>query len=147
MPRLAGATVVCVGLLGTGVAAATDLWTRSRYLMTPDEAALRTARMLDAMGQCAICLSSRRGAVDIGTLMADLEATAPSILTRHGPIAPGYDEWIAMPGLVRTWYLEATGREPSTGDFGHHLYQWREEHVPADEIRRRIFAAAGKEAP
>jgi hypothetical protein len=49
-----------------------------------------------------------------------------------------------MPGQIRAWYLEATGHEPSPGDIGHHLYQWREEGVAPAEIRRRIFAAAGK---
>jgi hypothetical protein len=55
-----------------------------------------------------------------------------------------YEEWLAMPGQIRTWYLEATGHEPTTSDLGHHLYEWREERVPPGEIRRRIFAAAGK---
>jgi hypothetical protein len=49
-----------------------------------------------------------------------------------------------MPGRIRAWYVEANdGRQPSESDIGHYLYQWREEHVPSNEIQRRIFSAAG----
>ena len=52
-----------------------------------------------------------------------------------------------MPGRLRAWYLEANAREAAPEDVGHYLFQWREEHVPAEEIRRRIFAAAAEGKP
>lgn len=58
-----------------------------------------------------------------------------------------YDEWLSMPGRLRAWYLEANAREAAPEDVGHYLFQWREEHVPAEEIRRRIFAAAAEGKP
>lgn len=58
------------------------------------------------------------------------------------------EDWYQSLGFeisqIRGWYIEANGRAPSDSDIGHHLYQWREDHVPATEIRQRIFVAAEK---
>ena len=76
-----------------------------------------------------------------------LEAVDSSVAKRHEAwTLPGYSDWLEMPGRIRVWFQEAHGREPSNGEVGHFMYQWREEHVPAMEIRRRIFVSAGNDA-
>jgi hypothetical protein len=140
-------------LLGTGVSAATGTWTWRKYLITPAEAARQAALFLDDLGACAICYSSKDGPIGrkdakVGAqrLLTHLESVDPTVAARHAADwhTPVYLEWLAMPGQIRAWYHEATGRDPSNGEVGHLLYQWREEHVSPEELRRRIFAAAGK---
>ena len=138
--------------ISTVVAAATGAWTGRRYLITAPAAARDAALMLDRLGRCTICYSSAHGpigakdaAVGARRLLIDLEAIDPSVAARHEAwTLPGYSDWLEMPGRIRAWFQEAHGREPSNGEVGHFMYQWREEHVPAMEIRRRIFASAGK---
>jgi hypothetical protein len=85
------------------------------------------------------------GRITARRMVAALEIVDPAVANQPRPgERRDYEEWIAMPARIREWYLEANGHEPSPGDIGHHLYQWREEHVAPSEIRRRIFAAAGK---
>jgi hypothetical protein len=138
--------VALVVALGTAVSAATGTWTRRLYFIPPDEAAQQAASALDALGQCTLCLSSRDGRMGTRRTMAVLEAVDPLVATRQRPIVEehGYAEWLAMPGRIRGWFIEANGHEPGNEDVGHYLYQWREDHVARAEIRRRIFAAAGK---
>lgn len=140
-------------LLGTGVSAATGGWRWRKYLITPPDAARQAALYLDELGACAICYSSKDGPIGrrdaiVGAqrLLARLESVDPTVAARHAGDwhVPNYAEWLAMPGQIREWYHEATGRDPSNGEVGHLLYQWREERVPSAEIKRRIFAAAGK---
>jgi len=138
--------------ISTGVAAATGAWTGRRYLITAPAAARDAALMLDRLGPCTICYSSAHGpigardaAVGARRLLIDLEAIDPSVAARHEAwTLPGYSDWLEMPGRIRAWFQEAHGREPSNGEVGHFMYQWREERVPSMEIRRRIFASAGK---
>lgn len=138
------AAVVLFILLGTAGSAMTREWTGPKYLMPPQEAAQRAAWMLDEVGDCTFCIWSPIGWISTRRMSAALTTINPMLATRRPGASPGYAEWIAMPGQIRAWYLEATGHEPSPGDIGHHLYQWREEGVAPAEIRRRIFAAAGK---
>ena len=146
------ATAVIFVAISTGVAAATGAWTGRRYLITAPAAARDAALMLDELGRCTICYSSAHGPIGakdatVGArrLLIDLEAIDPSVAARHEAwTLPGYSDWLEMPGRIRTWFQEAHGREPSNGEVGHFMYQWREEHVPSREIRRRIFASAGK---
>jgi hypothetical protein len=146
------ATVVIFLAIGTGVAAATGAWTGRRYLITAPAAARDAALMLDELGRCTICYSSAHGPIGakdatVGArrLLIDLEAIDPSVAARHEAwTLPVYSDWLEMPGRIRAWFQEAHGREPSNGEVGHFMYQWREEHVPAMEIRRRIFASAEK---
>jgi hypothetical protein len=153
--RFVVATAAIVLVIGTGVAAATGAWTGRRYLITAPAAARDAALMLDELGRCTICYSSAHGPIGakdatVGArrLLIDLEAIDPSVAARHEAwTLPGYSDWLEMPGRIRAWFQEAYGREPSNGEVGHFMYQWREEHVPSMEIRRRIFASAGKSPP
>ena len=141
--------------IGSGIAAATGAWTWRKYLITPPAAAREAALLLDDLGRCTICYSSAYGPIgatdaSVGArrLLIDLEAIDPSVAARHQAWQlPGYSDWLEMPGRIRTWYVDANGREPSNGEVGHFMYQWREEHVPAAEIKSRIFASAGKTPP
>ncbi|HJZ70842.1 MAG TPA: hypothetical protein VKE51_03830, partial [Vicinamibacterales bacterium] len=108
-------------------------------------AAQQAALMVDELGDCTLCVASPYGRVNAKQITAALETVDPIVARRDRPGGRrDYDEWLSMPGQIRAWYIEATGHEPATTDLGRHLYQWREEHVPATEIRRRIFVAAGK---
>jgi len=136
-----------LGFLGTGVSAATRNATRASYMIPAPDAAERAALQVDDMGGRAIVASSR-GRVRVRALMAYLEGVAPSVAARRHPgLEWAYDEWLSMPGRIRTWYNDANGRDPGSEDLGHYFYQWREERVAPAEIRRRIFAAAGKTMP
>ncbi len=148
-PALALVAVAVFGLLGTWVSAATGHWMKREYRIPPDQAALSAARFLDEIGHCAICVSSIHGEMETGALMADLERVAPAVATRlrTRDVTVPYDDWLRMPGLIRAWYVEANGYEPANEDLGHYLYQWREDDVRPEEIRRRIFKAAGKPVP
>jgi hypothetical protein len=153
--RFVVVTAAIVLVIGTGVAAATGAWTGRRYLITAPAAARDAALMLDELGRCTICYSSAHGPIGakdatVGArrLLIDLEAIDPSVAARHEAwTLPGYSDWLEMPGRIRAWFQEAHGREPSNGEVGHFMYQWREEHVPAMEIKRRIFTSAGKAPP
>lgn len=146
------ATAAIFLTIGSGVAAATGAWTWHKYLIGPPAAAREAALLLDDLGRCTICYSSAHGPIgakdaSVGAhrLLIDLEALDPSVAARREAwTLPGYSDWLEMPGRIRAWYQEAYGREPSNGEVGHFMYQWREERVPSIEIRRRIFAAAGK---
>jgi hypothetical protein len=145
IPAQAFAVLIAFVLLGTATSAMTHDWTGARFLIPPADAAQQAALMVDALGDCTLCIASPYGRVSAKRITAALETVDPIVASRQRPgDRRDYEEWLAMPGQIRAWYLEATGREPSTSDLGHHLYQWREERVPATEIRRRIFAAAGK---
>jgi hypothetical protein len=131
--------------VGTATSAATGEWTGARFLPPPEDAAQDAALMVDELGECTLCIASPMGRVSARRIVAALETVDPAVANRQRRgERRDYQEWIAMPGRIREWYLEANGREPSPGDIGHHLYQWREEHVAPSEIRRRIFVAAGK---
>jgi hypothetical protein len=132
---------------GTVVSSATGVWFHPRYRVRDGAAAMEAARFIDGIGHCAICLSSDRGQVGTGPLLDALESVSPDIVARHRFTMPTYDEWLTMPGRIRDWLTEAHGGPPPDTLVGHHLYRWRQEHVPAAEIRRRIFAEAGKPAP
>jgi hypothetical protein len=131
-------------LLGTGASAMTGDWAGSRYVMAPEDAAQHAAWMLDEVGNCTFCIWSPIGWIGARRMSASLMAVNPHLAARRPAWPPPYSDWLEMPGQIRAWYVEATGHQPSTTDLGHHLYEWREEQVPAAEIRRRIFAAAGK---
>jgi hypothetical protein len=148
LARPAFAAVVLFVALGTAVSAATGNWTRRQYFIPSDEAALQAASALDALGQCTLCLSTNGGRMGTRRMVTALEAVDPIVATRQRGTEEdhGYQEWIAMPGRIRGWYIEANGHEPANEDIGHYLYQWREDHITPTEIRRRIFAAAGKPA-
>ena len=141
--------------LSTGVSAATSAWTWRKYLITPPDAAREAALLLDDLGQCVICFSSTRGpigrrdaAAGARRLVIDLEVIDPSVAARRRAWrSPGYSDWVDVPGRMRTWYVEANGREPSAGEIGHFMYLWREERLPEATIRKRIFEAAGKTPP
>ena len=149
------ATAAIFLAIGTGVAAGSGVWTGRRYLIAAPAAARNEALMLDELGRCAICYSSAHGPIGatdaiVGArrLLIDLEAIDPSVAARHEAwTSPGYSDWLEMPGRIRAWFQEAHGREPSNGEVGHFMYQWREERVPAMEIKRRIFTSAGKTPP
>ena len=134
-----------LGLLGTTVSATSGVWSSGRFRTPADASAWEAARLLDEIDHCAICISSRIGRIGTGVLMAKLESVSPALSARGRAIEePGphpYGGWLLMPGLIRDWYVEANGREPSGADVGHYLYGWREEGVSPEEIRRRIFAA------
>jgi hypothetical protein len=141
------AAVALFVALGTVVSATTGAWTRRRYLIPPTEAAQQAASLIDTLGQCTLCLASHGGQIGTRRMLATLEAVDPLVAMRQrGTVVDerGYKEWLAMPGLIRAWYTEATGHEPGNEDLGHYMYQWREDHVQPAEIRRRIFASAGK---
>jgi FtsH-binding integral membrane protein len=138
------AAVVVFVLLGTAGSAMTREWTLPKYLPPVPEAAQRAAWKLDDIGTCTFCIWSPIGWISTRRMSTALTTIHPLLATRRPGERPEYAEWIAMPGEIRAWYLEATGHEPSPGDIGHHLYQWREEGIAPAEIRRRIFAAAGK---
>lgn len=152
---LVGATTAIFLAISSSVAATTGAWTGRRYLITAPAAARDAALLLDDLGRCTICYWSTHGPIGAKDasagarrLLIDLEAVDPSVAARHQAWQlPGYSDWLEMPGRIRTWYVEANGREPSNGEVGHFMYQWREEHVPSIEIRRRIFASAGKTPP
>jgi hypothetical protein len=141
--------------LGTAVSAATGAWTWRKYLMIPRDAARQAALLLDDLGRCAICYSSEDGPIGrkdavVGAqrLILHLESVDPSVATRGDDSRiPGYSDWLEMPGRIRAWYAEANGHDPTNGELGHFMYQWREERVPPSEIRRRIFASAAKTPP
>jgi hypothetical protein len=134
--------------LGTAASAATGAWTRRQYLIPPDEAGQQAASALDALRQCTLCLASPGGRMGTRRMLAALDAVDPLVATRQRPTVEerAYSEWLEMPGRIRAWFIEVNGHEPGTGDIGHYMYQWREDHVPPAEIRRRIFAAAGKDS-
>ena len=139
------AAVIAFVLLGTATSAMTRDWTSARFLIPPEEAAQQAALMVDDLGECTLCIASTIGRVKAKRISAALETVDPIVSNRQRPgDRRDYRAWLAMPGQIRSWYVEATGHEPSTSDVGHYLYQWREEHVPPTEIRRRIFAAAVK---
>ena len=138
------ATAALFVVLGTATSAATGEWIGARFLTPPYEAAQQAALRVDELGECTLCIASPMGRMSARRIVAALETVDPAVANRPRPGRRDYEEWIAMPGRIREWYLEANGHEPSPGDIGHHLYQWREEHVAPSEIRRRIFAAAGK---
>jgi hypothetical protein len=150
-----GAVAIFIAL-GTGVSAATGAWTWRKYLITPAEAATQAALLLDDLGRCAICFSSTDGPIgrkdaSVGArrLVTRLESVDPSVAARPrgGWQTPSYSEWVDMPARIRAWYIDANGREPTSGEIGHMMYQWREEHVSPEEVKRRIFASAGKAPP
>jgi len=150
-----GALAILVAL-GTGVSAMTGAWTWRKYLITPAEAATQAALLLDDLGRCAICFSSTDGPIGrkdasagAQRLVTRLELIDTSVAARprRGRQIPGYSEWVEMPGRIRSWYSEANGREPTSGEIGHFMYQWHEERVSPEEVRRRIFTAAGKTPP
>jgi hypothetical protein len=81
-------------------------------------------------------------------VLSNLYHISPTIEIYKWPRpVPSYDAWLKMPGQLRAWLLEAHGVQPSDDLIGHHLFRWREERVPAEEVRRRIFAEAGKPLP
>jgi len=139
------AAAIAFVLLGTATSATTGIWIGTRFLVPPEDAAVQAAARVDELGTCTLCIASPYGRVSAKQITSALETVDPIVARRDRPGGRrDYDEWLSMPGQIRAWYIEATGHEPATTDLGHHLYQWREEHVPATEIRRRIFAAAGK---
>jgi hypothetical protein len=144
--RPAFGVVALVVALGTAVSAATGTWTRRPYFIPSDEAAQQAASALDALGQCTLCLSSQGGRMTTRRMLAALEAVDPLVATRQRPAVGerGYQVWLAMPGQIRSWFIEANGHEPGNEDVGRYLFQWREDRASPTEIRRRIFAAAGK---
>jgi hypothetical protein len=148
-PRAALAAVLLFALCGIAVSAATGTSLKGRYLIPADEAAKQAAQQLDRVGHCYLCLDSRTGEVSTARMFAVLEGVSPSIVYRSRPydVAFQYQEWLAMPGRIREWYADATGREPAAADIGHFLYQWHEERTSPAEIRRRIYAGAGKAPP
>ena len=139
------AAAVLFVMLGSAVSAATGVWTRPLYLLPQFEAAQQAAVMVDEIGECALCLASTSGPLSTRRVAAALDSLDPRVVNRQRPSEEReYKRWLEMPGQIRAWYIEANGRPPTDSDLGHHLYQWREDHVPAVEIRRRIFTAAGK---
>ena len=131
---------------GTVAGATTGVWSLTRYQILPAKGAQTAALMVDDLGQCSLCVISGRSPLSTRAMLRYLESVDRSVASRERPgEARRYAEWLAMPGQIRAWYVEANGgRQPSESDIGHYLYQWREEHVPRDEIQRRIFSAAGK---
>lgn len=146
-PVSALALLSLVGILGTVTASATGSWTHPAYRVQTDDAALRAARQLDRIGHCAICLTSSAGAIGTNELMADLEARSPVVATRRWYRAPTYAEWLVMPDLLREWHRQVYGFDPPGSFIGHHMYRWRAEQLPAEEVRRLIFVEAGLPAP
>jgi hypothetical protein len=152
---LAVAAAATFVAFGTTVSAATGSWTWRKYQIVPAAAARQVALMLDDLGRCAICYSSTSGPIgakdaSVGAqrLLLEMEAIDPSVAARRsGWKTPVYADWLEMPGRIRSWYSEANGREPTSGEIGHFMYQWHEEHVSPEELRRRILAAAGKTPP
>jgi hypothetical protein len=132
--------------LGTAASATTGAWTRRQYFIPSEEAGQQAAAALDHLRRCTLCIASRFGQIDARRMLAALEVADPLVAARQRPVTDerDYNQWRAMPGWIRTWFIEANGREPGASDLGHYLYQWREDHLAPDEIRRRIFAAAGK---
>jgi hypothetical protein len=133
----------------TIVAAATDGWALQRYQVPPADAATQAALVIDDSRHCSICLASGRRILDTGATLRRLESVSPSVaFRRRSDGSPTYTEWLAMPGRIRAWYIEANdGRVPADTDVGHYLYQWREERVAPPEIRRRIFWGAKRQPP
>jgi hypothetical protein len=148
-PRVALGAIGMFAVCGVVVSAATGGLVRDQYLIPAGEAATRAAQQLDRIGHCYVCLYSRMGELNTARMFAVLESVAPSIVYRPRPdnVAFQYQEWLAMPGRIREWYVDATGREPSSTDIGHFLYQWHEERTSPAEIRRRIYASAEKKPP
>ena len=107
----------------------------------PVDQTRRAANSLEAMSGCFLCLSSVDGRIDAEQAMAELLAFDPALGVDTRITSRTYDDWLKMPERVRGWYVEANGREPSNEELGRYLYQWREERVRAEEIRRRIFTA------
>ncbi len=144
-PALAATGVFVV--LSTAISAATGFWTTPDYFIPPQEAAQQAALLVDDLGRCVLCVSSTHGRLSARRIVANLEAVDPSVIARQHREAEerAYKDWLAMPGQIRAWYIEANGHEPANEDLGHYLYQWREEHVARVEIRRRIFEAVKKE--
>lgn len=141
------AAVVCFVALGTAVSAAIGVPMGDRYLIPPEQAAERAALKLDEIRHCAICVSSTLGQIGSRAMLDRLENVAPSVAQRRQPGVRSYADWVAMPGRIRGWWVEANGSEPASSDIGHFMYQWSEERVAATEIQRRIFAGAGKPVP
>lgn len=77
LPQLALGAVALLGLVGSGVSAATGEWVRNNYRIPAEIAATRAAGQLDGLGTCAVCWTSAAGHVGAATLMADLASVAP----------------------------------------------------------------------
>lgn len=142
---LALAAAVLFVALGSAVSAATSAWVQRRYMVPAGQAAEHAALALDALRECTLCLSSTSGHLSTRRTAANLDAIDPAVAARRqlAP-TPDYQEWVEMPGQIRAWYTSAVGHPPADTDIGNLMYQWREDHVPASEIRRRIFAGAAK---
>jgi len=125
IPALAAVFLVCA--IGSGVSAATGVWTTARYQMPASQAALAAAEGVD-----------KSGAPRADTLLADLERIDPAVRWRPSAVARAYAEWTAMRRQVRDWYVAANGREPDNQTIVRLMYAWQDEHVAPDEIRRRI---------
>jgi hypothetical protein len=132
-------------VLGTTVAASTGVWEKRDFRM-PAAAAARRAAGLLAMGGCVLYVSPG-GRLTTDQTFSSLVLLAPSLATRGRAVGRDYAQWLQMPDRIRTWYIEANGREPSSEDIGHYLFQWREERSRPEDIRRRIFGAAKKPLP
>ncbi len=143
LPMLASLAVVLVLLMGEAVSAATGAWWSDGYRMPSAEAAVEAALRVDALGHCGICATSATGVVGTADVIAALQVVTPIVALRSERLhaGPTYADWLAMPGLIRQWYVEANGYPPASADIGHYLYQWREEGADRDEIRRRILRA------
>ena len=149
IPRGMLTSMVALVLLGTTTAAVTGAWGRGDYRCFSVDQARRIANSIEAKGRCFLCVSSHTGPLSAEQVMAELVRIDPALAERSTPAgsARAYDEWLKMPGRIRAWYVEANGHEPSNEDIGHYLFGWREETIPAEEIRRRIFSAANKPVP
>ena len=138
---------VWFGILGTVVSASTGDWWNERFRTPMALQAWDAAGLLDAIDHCTICISSRAGRIGTAATMTRLEGIDPAVARRRETVrAAGpqpYSRWLAMPVLIRAWYVEANGRDPSDEDIGHYLYVWREEALPPEDLRRRILASAG----
>jgi hypothetical protein len=144
VPQAFAAAVLLV-VLGSAVSASTRVWTKPGYLIPAEEAAQRAALLVDDLRECTLCLSSTSGQLNARRMLAALDGVDPLVANRLPPAGErDYKQWLAMPGQIRAWYIEANGHPPSDSDIGHHMYEWREDHIPAAEIRRRILAAAQK---
>lgn len=141
--------LVALAVSGMAVSAAQSSSMQPRYQMSIEEGATRAALLVDRNEHCAICWSSQWGELSTAKLLSILEGAGPKVVERTRPdhVVYRYDEWLAMPGRIREWYIDATGREPAPADVGHYMYQWHEERTPWMEVRRRIYSRAGKEPP
>lgn len=141
------AVVAAFGLLGTMVSATTGDWWNGRFRVPAAVPAWEAAGLLDEIDHCAVCVSSLDGRIGTAAVLTRLAAIAPAIAARDEvPEPPGpqaYAGWLAMPGLIRAWYVEAKGRGPSRPEVVRHLSEWREEALSPEEIRRRILTSTG----